>query len=79
MTSEQRNAILELAKEFIRKVNTLDGDFFSTVVITHHADATVIGNDNPINALAALSHGFNDAAVSAIDMENFIYSDTTRH
>jgi len=79
MNEETRSAILELAKDFVGRINKLDDNFFSTIVVTHNADAVVVGDDNPLNALAALSHGLNAAGMSATDIENFIYADTARH
>ena len=79
MNEETRSAVLELAKDFVGRINKLDDNFFSTIVVTHNADAVVVGDDNPLNALAALSHGLNAAGMSATDIENFIYADTARH
>ena len=79
MNEDTRSAILELAKDFVGRINKLDDNFFSTIVVTHNADAVVVGDDNPLNALAALSHGLNAAGMSATDIENFIYADTARH
>jgi len=79
MTKEELDAITVLAREFIKKVNDLNVLAFSTVVVTQGINAIVIGNDNPVNALAAISQGFNFGDASPVEMSQFIFDDTTRH
>ena len=71
MTKEELDAITVLAREFIKKVNDLNVLAFSTVVVTQGVSAIVIGNDNPVNALSAISQ--------PVEMSQFIFDDTTRH
>jgi len=78
MTKEELDAITVLAREFIKKVNDLNVLAFSTVVVTQGINAIVIGNDNPVNALVAISQGFNFGA-SPVEMSQFIFDDTARH
>jgi hypothetical protein len=78
MTDEQLKAVEAAAREFIKKINDLNALAFSTVVVTQDATAVVIGNDNPVNALAAISQGFTGQP-SPVEKSNFIYANPTRH
>jgi len=78
MTDEQLKTVEAAAREFIKKVNDLNALAFSTVVVTQETTAVVIGNDNPVNALAAISQGFTGQP-SLVETSNFIYANPTRH
>lgn len=79
MTDEQLKTVEAAAREFIKKINDLNVLAFSTVVVTQETTAVVIGNDNPVNALAAISQGFTGKPVSPVETSNFIYANPTRH
>lgn len=81
MTEDEKTKIEGLIVDFINKLEAINADMSATVIITHVKDALVMGNDHPLNALAAMSGSLNlnKDVVSAAEMMEFIRSGSTRH